>query len=153
MSLVDYSSSDEDEMKEVEEKIVEIKNKKSDAENDIPTPIPQIRKAVQSSNTQRNYHHNSSNKSEASILKLPDASLLLNMPVSVSKNIYDHSSRVAAAMAENASRKRETSGPSAIRSKVPKGNLPHSKNIPEVSGGLLRPPQLSGRYYKCPESK
>lgn len=82
-------------------------------------------------------------------LKLPDASFLLNSPMLPSNhlNSLDHSSRVAAAMAESAARKRELKGASASnpRSKVPRGTLPHSKNVPETVGGHLVPPQLSGR--------
>lgn len=82
-------------------------------------------------------------------LKLPDASFLLNTPVVPSQlNAMDHSSRVAAAMAEGAARKRDLNGSAASypRSKVPKGALPNSKNVPETVGGHLLPPQLSGRY-------
>ena len=62
-------------------------------------------------------------------------------------NTSDHSSRVAAALAENASRKRETNGmaSSSVRSKVPRGNLPNTRNTPDTSGGMLVPPQISGR--------
>lgn len=87
--------------------------------------------------------------SAPSIEKLPDASMLLNSPV-FSSNMFsggDHSSRVAAAIAESASRKRESNEfvSSVPRSKVPRGNLPHSKNVPDTIGGMLVPPQLSGR--------
>lgn len=88
------------------------------------------------------------NQSEPSMLKLPDVSLLLNSPAMSSHLMNsDHSSRVAAAMAENASRKRESNGLTSTnpRNKVPKGSLPHSKNLPDTAGGLLRPPQLGGR--------
>lgn len=59
----------------------------------------------------------------------------------------NYSSRVAAASAESASRKRESgSFVSPIpRSKVPRGNLPHSRIVPDTVGGMLVPPQLSGR--------
>ena len=81
--------------------------------------------------------------------KLPDASFLLNSPAisSLLLSGYDHSSRVAAAMAESASRKRGANGlgPSLPCSKIPKGTLPHSRNIPDTSGGLLVPPQLKGK--------
>lgn len=81
--------------------------------------------------------------------KLPDASLLLDSPT-VSSNLMsasDHSSRVAAALAENALRKRDSNGmaSSAVRGKIPRGNLPHSRNVPETASGLLVPPQISGR--------
>ena len=87
----------------------------------------------------------------SAIEKLPDASELLNSP-DFSCNALsgtDHSSRVAAAMAQSASssRKRDSIGlaSSLPRSKVPKGTLPHSKNVPDTVGGMLVPPQLSGR--------
>ena len=93
----------------------------------------------------------SNNQPEASQWKLPDASSLLNSP-SVSPNLLDssdHSSRVAAAMAQNASRKRDSNGlassSSTLRSKVPRGNLPPSRNVPDTAGRMLLPPQISGR--------
>lgn len=84
-----------------------------------------------------------------SIEKLPDASFLLNSPA-ISSHLfsgYDHSSRVAATMAESASRKREANGlgSSLPRSKIPKGTLPHSRNVPDTFGGQLVPPQLKGK--------
>lgn len=82
----------------------------------------------------------------APIGKLPDASLLLSSPLSAQPFGSDHSSRVAAAMAENASRKRDANGSSSgVRGKIPRGDLPHSKNIPDTGSGLLTPPQLRGR--------
>lgn len=94
---------------------------------------------------------------ESSELKLPDASFLLNSPVVPSNLLHptDHTSRVAAAMAEGAARKRDLQGSPATypRSKVRKGTLPHPKNIPETVGGRLLPPQLAGRFvltvYYC----
>ncbi|GFY92201.1 hypothetical protein Acr_08g0005970 [Actinidia rufa] len=96
-----------------------------------------------------NEHFGSSDSSEPSVVKLPDASVLLNS-THVSSHLVsggDHSSRVAAAMAEHESRKREPNGlTSALpRSKIPRGNLPHSRNIPDTVDGLLVPPQLKGR--------
>ncbi|XP_056682840.1 uncharacterized protein [Spinacia oleracea] len=84
--------------------------------------------------------------SPSPIGKLPDASLLLSSPLSSQQIGSDHSSRVAAAMAENASRKREANGSSSsnVRGKIPRGNLPHKKDIPDTSSGLLMPPQLRG---------
>jgi len=81
------------------------------------------------------------------IEKLPDASLLLNSPILSEPVGTDHCSRVAAALAENASRKREANGSSSsnIRGKIPRGNLTHSKNIPDTGSGQLVPPQLLGR--------
>ena len=91
-----------------------------------------------------NEHFGCSHSSEPSVVKLPDASVLLNS-THVSSHLVsggDHSSRVAAAMAEHESRKREPNGlTSALpRSKIPRGNMPHSR-----VGGLLVPPQLKGR--------
>lgn len=87
--------------------------------------------------------------SGAFIERLPDASLLLNSPAMLSDlmNSNNHTSRVAAAMAENASRKRDSNGlaSSLPRNKVPRGTLPHSRNVPDTVGGVLVPPQLSGR--------
>lgn len=90
-----------------------------------------------------------SSSSVPSIEKLPDASFLLNSPAISSRlsSGFNHSSHVAAAMAESASRKREANGlaSSLPRSKVPKGTLPHSRNVPDTVAGLLVPPQLKGR--------
>lgn len=88
---------------------------------------------------------------DSSISKLPDASFLLNSPtVELASGGSDHSLRVSAAMAQNASRKRELnvgSGASSLvrSSKVAKGNLVSNKNVPDTGGGLLVPPQVSGR--------
>ncbi|KAL0379846.1 UNVERIFIED_CONTAM: hypothetical protein Sangu_0048900 [Sesamum angustifolium] len=91
---------------------------------------------------------------QSSELTLPDALFLLNSPV-VSSNLLnasDHSSRVAAAMAESAARKRDLNGSSATypRSKVPKGTLPHSKSVPDTGDGRLLPPQLAGSLGFAP---
>ncbi|XP_057976803.1 uncharacterized protein LOC131163956 isoform X5 [Malania oleifera] len=85
----------------------------------------------------------------SSLEKLPDASLLLNSPA-ISSSLAshsDHASRVAAAIAQSASRKRESNGlvSNFPLSKVPRGTLPHSRNVPDTEGGLLVPPQLRGR--------
>lgn len=82
--------------------------------------------------------------------KLPDASELLNSTDFVSSALSgtDHSSLVAAAMAQSASRKRDSmslASPLPRSNKVPKGTLPHSKNSPDTAGRMLVPPQLSGR--------
>ncbi|KAK0574231.1 hypothetical protein LWI29_020115 [Acer saccharum] len=85
-----------------------------------------------------------------SIDKLPDASLLLNSSDFSTVTGSDHASRVAAAMAESATRKKRDSNGLAStllpRSKVPKGGtLHHTKNVLDTAGGLLVPPQLRGR--------
>ncbi|CAI8596087.1 unnamed protein product [Vicia faba] len=152
MSLVDYASSS-DENDDVPEPTEEQRKEKEEPQPQRHSPQPQpqprpqtLTKSGSSSNQQlENRPHSSS----PTVEKLPDASLLLSSTAFSSNlmNATDHSSRVAAALAENASRKRDSNGKtsSAIRSKVPRGNPPHSKNIPETAGGLLVPPQLSGR--------
>ncbi|XVE99888.1 hypothetical protein REPUB_Repub03eG0240100 [Reevesia pubescens] len=80
--------------------------------------------------------------------KLPDASMLLNSPTVPLVSGNDHASVVAAAVAESASRKRDsTSGSAAAppRPKLPRANIPHSKSVPDTGGGALLPPQLRGR--------
>lgn len=83
--------------------------------------------------------------------QLPDALLLLESPRLTHVSGNDHASVVAAAMAESALRKREFNGKSSSlprRSKLPKGNLPHSKNSPDTLGNVLVPPQLKGRLVR-----
>ncbi|KAL6495736.1 hypothetical protein OROGR_030299 [Orobanche gracilis] len=160
MSLVDYAdSSDEDEpqtpVREREnEQLKEISEKRP--RFDVPAPGPSSNNdPVYSRNrTPVNLRPLSSKQMEivsdqSSELKLPDASFLLNSPVAPSNllNFLDHSSRVSAAMAESAGRKRELNRPIAgsPRTKVPKGILPHSKGIPDTVGSHLLPPQLAGR--------
>lgn len=80
--------------------------------------------------------------------QLPDALLLLESPTLTHVTGGDHASVVAAAMAESALRKRDLNGNASSlprRPKLPRGNLPHSKNIPETLGNVLVPPQLKGR--------
>ena len=86
-----------------------------------------------------------------SFVKLPDASELLNSADFSSSSLgggTDHSSLVASAMAQSASRKRDSVGLSSSlprSNKVPKGTLPQSKNASDTAGPMLVPPQLSGR--------
>lgn len=85
---------------------------------------------------------------EESVEKLPDALLLLESPTLAQVTRGDHASVVAAAMAESALRKRDLNGNTSSlprRPKLPRGNLPHSKNITETLGNVLVPPQLKGR--------
>ncbi|XP_010670374.1 uncharacterized protein LOC104887444 isoform X2 [Beta vulgaris subsp. vulgaris] len=143
MSLVDYASSDE------EDEDSSIKQRT----HDLPQPSKTSSTSHNSQNP-RQFHSNKSLSDQASkhvspmssapVEKLPDASLLLSSPLSSQPIGSDHSSRVAAAMADNLSRKREANGSNSsyIRGKIPKGILPHSKNIPDTSSGLLMPPQL-----------
>ncbi|KAI5311018.1 hypothetical protein L3X38_000395 [Prunus dulcis] len=143
MSLVDYASSDDDVSEEIRE------NKENEpAQVPQDDPQPPTRPHTQSVVSSYQQPESTAHSSAPSIEKLPDASMLLNSPV-FSSNMFsgvDHSSRVAAAIAESASRKRESNEfvSSVPRSKVPKGNLPHSKNVPDTIGGMLVPPQLSG---------
>ncbi|KAI3739749.1 hypothetical protein L2E82_30160 [Cichorium intybus] len=148
MSLVDYASSDEED---------EAVGREEACNNDnlvISHANQQLHEETHPSNEKSTKlvvqeSKSSIKNSEPSTFRLPDASFLLNspsLPSNMSGN-YDHSSRVAVAMAQNASRKRDPkeSTTSYPRGKIPKGNLPHSKNVPETASGLLRPPQLSGR--------
>ncbi|XP_062115599.1 uncharacterized protein LOC133829812 isoform X2 [Humulus lupulus] len=135
MSLVDYASSDDDDVVPVDPV----------GENDKAQPQIQ----------NRNHVHEKPESASAlpapDFGKLPDASELLNSS-EFSYNALsgsDHSSRVAAAMAQSASssRKRNPVGldSSLPRGKVPKGTLTHSKSVPDTGGGILVPPQLRGR--------
>ncbi|KAH7528030.1 uncharacterized protein LOC107417804 [Ziziphus jujuba] len=148
MSLVDYTSSDEDD--DVPEDLPEKQENVSD-QPPTPSPPPPLPNPLhkQKPSSESYQKPESSHSKEPPIEKLPDASLLLNSPDFSSNMVSatDHSSLVAAAMAENASRKRDSKGlaSSLPRSKVPKGSLPHSKNVPDTVGGMLVPPQLSGR--------
>ncbi|KFK25579.1 hypothetical protein AALP_AA8G133200 [Arabis alpina] len=139
MSLVDYddSSSDDDVLATAKEE------KK-------PLPPPQHKPSLNQSfpppNTQR-----SLNKQEESVElpQLPDALFLLESPsLGQVSGGNDHASLVAAARAESVLRKRDLNGNSTSlprRPKLPRGNLPHSKNVPETMGNVLVPPQLKGR--------
>ncbi|KAK7857536.1 uncharacterized protein LOC112009049 [Quercus suber] len=147
MSLVDYaSSSDDDVSAEEEQQQEEHEEEDEDEPQQLPNPNPHNQISGSSSNQQP---ESTAHSSEPSIERLPDASFLLNSPASLSNlmSSSDHSSRVAAAMAENASRKRDSNGlaSSLPRNKVPRGTLPHSRNVPDTVGGVLVPPQLSGR--------
>ncbi|KAG4386971.1 hypothetical protein AAZX31_11G146400 [Glycine max] len=140
MSLVDYASSSDDDVPEPTE---EEHRKKEEPQS------PPLRSKTKSGSSSNQQLENKPHSSPPSVEKLPDASLLLDAPT-VSSNLMsasDHFSRVAAAQAENASRKRDSNGmaSSTVRSKVPRANLPHSRNVPETSGSMLVPPQISGR--------
>ncbi|KAA8537293.1 hypothetical protein F0562_027020 [Nyssa sinensis] len=147
MSLVDYASSDEEEaeVKEEEKESSEIPKHEAAVAKDDP-PLLHSRRPGLSSNQQL---RGSSHSSDPPAVKLPDASLLLNSPAMSSHLVsgYDHSSRVAAAMAESASRKRDANGlaSACARSKVPRGSLSHSRSVPDTARGLLVPPQVGGR--------
>ncbi|XP_008465558.1 uncharacterized protein LOC103503186 isoform X1 [Cucumis melo] len=153
MSLVDYASSDEDVPAAVEEEKEDNRNQSENhtvTEPQLPKyePRPQSPPVNQPIVKPNQQFETNEESSSVPWVELPDASLLLNSQTSSSLfSGSDHSSRVAAAMAANASRKRETNvlGSSLPRSKVPRSSLPHSKNVPDTSGTLLVPPQLTGR--------
>lgn len=87
--------------------------------------------------------------------RLPDASLLLespSLPSYSAVSLGGHSSIIAAARAENMSRKRESNG-SALsnpQNKCPRRNVPNPRNLHNAAGGMLVPPQLSGRLVLVP---
>ncbi|XP_057976800.1 uncharacterized protein LOC131163956 isoform X2 [Malania oleifera] len=146
MSLVDYASSDDDD-EGVNEEEGDHQSEAPIDDSGPPPPPPQTQNSGSTPNQQPDSTLHSSMPS--SLEKLPDASLLLNSPA-ISSSLAshsDHASRVAAAIAQSASRKRESNGlvSNFPLSKVPRGTLPHSRNVPDTEGGLLVPPQLRGR--------
>ncbi|XP_061352482.1 uncharacterized protein LOC133297374 [Gastrolobium bilobum] len=149
MSLVDYASSSDDDVPEPSEEGRKKEDEPQLSQRDSPPPQPPPRTQTKSGYSSDQQPENKPHSSLPSVEKLPDASLLLNSPTVLSNlaSASDHSSRVAAAVAENASRKRDSNGmaSSAVRSKVPRGNLPRSRNVPETAGVMLVPPQISGR--------
>ncbi|XP_004499755.1 uncharacterized protein [Cicer arietinum] len=152
MSLVDYaSSSDDDDVPEPTEQERKEKEEPQLPQRNSPQPLPRhtLTKSDSSSNQPPLENKPQSSSASPSVEKLPDASLLFSSPALSSNltNASDHSSRVAAALAENASRKRYSNGrdSSSIRSKVPRANPPHSRSVPETAGRMLVPPQISGR--------
>ncbi|CAL0308668.1 unnamed protein product [Lupinus luteus] len=151
MSLVDYASSSDDDVAEPTEEQRKDEEPQLPRRNSPPPPppLPHPRNQTKSESSMDQHPGKKPHSSLPSVEKLPDASLLLNSPAFSSSliNASDHSSRVAAALAENALRKRDSTGmaSSSVRSKVPRGNRPHSRNIPDTSGGMLVPPQISGR--------
>ncbi|KAM6595120.1 hypothetical protein CsatA_002823 [Cannabis sativa] len=127
MSLVDYASSDDD------DDIVPVDPVGEDdkAQPQGPQPRPN-----------HNQFTEPSEKPEPEIVKLPDASELLN------SSEFSYSSLSGqSASSSSSSRKRDPVGlaSSLPRSKVPKGSLSHSKSVPDTVGGILVPPQLRGR--------
>ncbi|ERN20671.1 hypothetical protein AMTR_s00070p00186600, partial [Amborella trichopoda] len=146
MSLVDYASSDSEEERETA----------NEEERETTTAVVALPRSSVSPAPTANQNlrfppqaYMTPNSSTQSIEKLPDASDLFDSPVFSSSQLRagDHSSRVAAAMAESASRKREANGsvPSLPHRKLPRGNLPPSRISPDTLGGVLLPPQLNGR--------
>uniref|UniRef100_A0A7C8Z0W8 Uncharacterized protein n=1 Tax=Opuntia streptacantha TaxID=393608 RepID=A0A7C8Z0W8_OPUST len=156
MSLVDYASSDEEDDIQpsqppstavASEERIDHRRKQPSTSSSPPSSQDT---ALRSESTRSSSNQQSEDVSPLlppPIEKLPDASLLLNSPILSEPVGTDHCSRVSAALAENASRKREANGSSSsnIRGKIPRGNLTHSKNIPDTGSGQLVPPQLLGR--------
>ncbi|KAJ6852381.1 uncharacterized protein M6B38_255410 [Iris pallida] len=142
MSLVDYadSSSDQDDDTDKETEAAaaaaEEEIKEQQQEEEMPPVAPPSRRPSAGV----------SPLPPPMIERLPDASLLLASPSFSSHQTVgtDHSSRVAAAMAASESRKRHPNGSGfpSTRSKLPRGQLPHSRNVPDTN---LIPPQLRGR--------
>ncbi|KAI5681628.1 hypothetical protein M9H77_02856 [Catharanthus roseus] len=154
MSLVDYASSSDEE--EAEPKSQELQPQQRNAVT-VEEAETLDSSRLQNSNSNQRFSSTVNRKgdgisqqAEPPAFKLPDASLLLSSSAVPSHLAHasDHSSRVAAAMSESESRKRDLNGTSSSshpRSKVPRGNLRHTKSIPDTGGGNLIPPQLTGR--------
>ncbi|KAI3425601.1 uncharacterized protein J3R85_010121 [Psidium guajava] len=157
MSLVDYDASSDEDVSDVEDieeqgeeegtgKNPEAPKPQLGQSQPSPPPLPQTRGSSYASDHQL---ETTAGLPAPAIEKLPDASSLLDAPAGLASPLSggDHASRVAAARAESALRKRESHSLSSTvpRSKVPRGTLPHMKNVPDTVGGLLVPPQLSGR--------
>ncbi|XP_009417943.2 uncharacterized protein LOC103998246 isoform X2 [Musa acuminata AAA Group] len=163
MSLVDYASSEEEEEEEEEEIDLQEKGEekgKQQMESAAPSlsppstrPLPPL---IPLPNRQ-NQIPIAANQPSTVVPPLPPPSLegLLDVSVLFATQSYqssqmvgtDHSSRVAAALAETASRKRESDGSTFPQpsSKHSRGQLRRLRNVPNTKGGLLVPPQLSGR--------
>ncbi|PRQ54924.1 hypothetical protein RchiOBHm_Chr1g0318991 [Rosa chinensis] len=144
MSLVDYASSDDDVSEEEEDK----ENKENEpAQVAMDEPHPPTRPPhTQSVVSSYQQSESTAYSSAPSVEKLPDASQLFGSS-EFSSNMLSGNYQSSLVGAESASRKRESNSfASPIpRSKVPRGNLPHSRNVPDTLGGMLVPPQLSGR--------
>ncbi|XP_030532207.1 uncharacterized protein LOC115742210 [Rhodamnia argentea] len=157
MSLVDYDASSDEDVSEDEDNEEQVEEEETGRKPEAPKPrlaqsqpsplpLPQIRESSYASDHQL---ETTAGSPAPPIEKLPDASLLLDAPAGLASPLSsgDHASRVAAARAESALRKRESHSLSSSvpRSKMPRGTLPHMKNVPDTVDGLLVPPQLSGR--------
>ncbi|XP_038722385.1 uncharacterized protein LOC120014492 [Tripterygium wilfordii] len=99
----------------------------SEAEEEPTPPKRQASPPIRPDSQQKS-EEPSSSETAPEPLQLPDASFLLN----------EHGSK----------KKRDSNGLSSSqlpRSKVPRGTLLHTRNLPDTGGGMLVPPQLSGR--------
>ncbi|TYI45145.1 hypothetical protein E1A91_D13G015700v1 [Gossypium mustelinum] len=145
MSLVDYASSSDDDVSDSEHEPPQQRHE--------PPPAPPPRRPPSPPKTLES--GSSAVQKPETLEKLPDASMLLNSPTVPLMSGNDHASVVAAAMADNLSRKRDSKGmmgsgssnstPPLPRAKLPRATLPHSKSVPDTGGGSLVPPQLRGR--------
>ncbi|XP_039002531.1 uncharacterized protein LOC120128995 isoform X2 [Hibiscus syriacus] len=145
MSLVDYASSSDDDVSDSEHELPQRRPE--------PPPAPQPQRPPSPPKTLPS--GSSANQKPESLEKLPDASMLLNSSAFLFTSGNDHASMVAAAMADNMSRKRDSKGMMGSgssnsvtplpRAKLPRATLTHSKNVPDTGGGTLVPPQLRGR--------
>ncbi|MFQ6657221.1 hypothetical protein Gotur_026995, partial [Gossypium turneri] len=146
MSLVDYASSSDDDVSDSEHEPPQQRHE--------PPPAPPPRRPPSPPKTLES--GSSAVQKPETLEKLPDASMLLNSPTVPLTSGNDHASVVAAAMADNLSRKRDSKGMMGSgssnstqplpRAKLPRATLPHSKSVPDTGGGSLVPPQLRGRY-------
>ncbi|XP_047323145.1 uncharacterized protein LOC124926879 [Impatiens glandulifera] len=141
MSLVDYASSDDDDESELKDEGEEMKDLKSVQDKpDFPKlhvhPPPKTQRFSSTTPKQSN--------PEPSVVKLPDASMLMN---SLDSPSYPANYPwVSAAV----TRKRDASGfgsssSSLMHGKIPKATPVHSKSIPDTIRGQLVPPQVKGR--------
>ncbi|KAG6501141.1 stress response protein NST1-like [Zingiber officinale] len=149
-ALVDYAASDE------EEEIDEVKESaapplSSPAPPRLPASIPPPNSRNRG-NMATNQHPNViSPLPPPSLEGLPSVSALFAAPSPALQSNQmvgnDHSSRVAAAVAESASRKRQENGSNNHQppKKHPRGKLLHLRNVPDTHDGSLVPPQLRGR--------
>ncbi|XP_020593602.1 uncharacterized protein LOC110033825 [Phalaenopsis equestris] len=158
MSLVDYTSSSEDEEAGEDD---ERQHDKQDIKEERPmvqegpresataaTIPPQFHQSLQKSSTY--LHPDVVVPSNApSMERLPDASILLSSP-SFSPQQYGGNNRfshIASGITKMASRKRERNGSAFVHpsNKNPRGSLPNSRSISDTSSSTFIPPQLKGR--------
>ncbi|XP_047316368.1 uncharacterized protein LOC124920021 [Impatiens glandulifera] len=133
MSLVDYASSDDEEAEFKDLKT--LKGKPDIAKVHVPPP-PSLQKLRKFSSTQQL----STLFSEPSVIRLPDASMLLNSLNSRSYPVSynNHNRWVEASVA----RKRNASGFGSSSSSM---HIKVSKTISDTIRGQLVPPQLKGK--------
>lgn len=158
MPLVEYDSSSSDEDNDVGDVCPPLKGEAlpleeapkvvppppAPSKTSIPHAKPHKRDPIALLRGQSEFTSNMPSPSMA----LPDAALLLSYPSFSTHQIggSDHSSRVAAAMAESASRKRAANGFVSQHPEVKHHkSSPGSKIMSDVKASMLIPPQLRGR--------